>query len=193
MGLLFGGYVSKEASAAFRGRWEKAVRWFRSTYPKLAVQEKCCGPLMIGTGTTCPQDAQEGSGSGWQAVVVGNVADCSLNASDVADLIDVRKVAEKLLREDGRFGAVLWDGGAASAFIVTDWAGWYPIFWAKCNEAMIFSSHLGLLLRLVEPRPQLDPMGVAEQLMMGYQLDARTLFEGISVLRPGEMLLLHSG
>ncbi|MBM4019368.1 MAG: hypothetical protein FJ288_13780 [Planctomycetes bacterium] len=193
MGLIFGAYAAREAAGALRRRWDRGVTWLRSTYPRLTVAEHHCGPLLLGSAVTSPLEIHQGRGNGWQMVLVGTLPYRSLSGPEFAGVRDVRDAVWKLAGTEGRFASVVRDEDAAAAFLVTDWACWYLVFWTKCADGVVFSSHPGLLLRLVEPRPRVDPVGAANLLMMGYQLDNKTLFEGVTVFRPGEMLVLHNG
>ena len=72
--------------------------------------------------------------------------------------------------------------------LATDKLGVRPIYWWSDADTVVFSSTLRLLeeLHWVTKRP--DLRGMAEQVAFGFALGSRTPYEGISLLRPGELL-----
>jgi len=190
VGVIFGAYAGQGHETAVRSRFEAARQWFAASYPGLTIGEHRVGRLSVAAAVTSPLERREGAGQTWHAVAVGSFPDVSPNDPDVRSQKDARHAAERLSQADGRFGAVVWDDDGSAAFVVTDWAGWYPVFWTNCADAIVFSSHPAVLMRLIGQAPEIDPIGGAELLMLGYQLDARTLFKDVSVLRPGEIIAL---
>ena len=193
MGLIFGAYSLPQRPGTVSARWEAATDWLRSTYPELSVSDRHVSPLWVGTAVPPGGAPVDASGESWQALAVGSMPDRPLADPNLSAQTDADAVREELARHDGRFGCAVWSAEASSAWVVTDWAGWYPLFWARCGDATVFSSHWRVLCMLLDRMPQIDPLGAAGLLALGYSLDERTLLQGVSVLRPGESLALHLG
>ena len=193
MGFLFGAYGPAGPEDDARARWDTATDWIRASYPDLTLQTMQHGPLRVGTATTLPQESLEGVSKGWQAVAVGHFAGDAVKRIDDGNPAGTEEAAHRLADQEGRFGAVVWDDAATEAFVVTDRTAWNPIFWTHTNGRTVFSSHAGLLLRLLESRPEIDRVGAAQLLMLSFHVGARTVFRGISVLQPGQRLALHAG
>lgn len=67
------------------------------------------------------------------------------------------------------------DGGGL--VVRTDAHGTRPLFWRTAGECVEFADDIWSLL---DPVPQLDPVGVADFLLIGHHLGRRTIFAGVS-------------
>lgn len=91
-------------------------------------------------------------------------------------------------RVDGMFGLALWRAEDRSLVLARDRAGEKPLFYSLANGELWFASEIqALLLRPGSP-PALDRLAVAEYLSLGYTLEPRSIFQGISKVPAGVSL-----
>jgi asparagine synthase (glutamine-hydrolysing) len=94
---------------------------------------------------------------------------------------------------NGMFAFALWDRRRRRLFAARDRMGVKPFYFHQRPRGIAFASEIKALLEdpSVPRRP--DPRGIADFLFCGQPLGGKTLFEGISELRPGHALLFEEG
>ena len=94
---------------------------------------------------------------------------------------------------NGMFAFAIWDTRRRRLFAARDRLGAKPFYFHERARGLAFASEIKALLEdpSVPRRP--DPRGIADFLFCGQPLAGKTLFEGISELRPGHALLYESG
>ena len=111
-------------------------------------------------------------------------------AADVAILHDALKREEydRLRDARGTFSCAHYARASHRLVLATDKVGIRPIYWWTDDETVVFSSTLRLLESLAWVTKRPDLRGMAEQIAFGFALGSRTPYQGISLLRPGEVL-----
>ena len=76
------------------------------------------------------------------------------------------------------------DVGKQTLYLVTEWSGFFPLYYTQFNGGMLFSSHMKPLAHITNAVP--DPVGEIQFLRNGYILAGRTLFKGYFGCYPGK-------
>jgi asparagine synthase (glutamine-hydrolysing) len=92
---------------------------------------------------------------------------------------------------NGQFAFALWDRRQRKLLLVRDRAGILPLYYAPVAGGIAFASEVKSLLAsgLIEAR--VDPDGLDELMTFWAPLAPRTLFKGVSLVRPGEMVVVQ--
>ncbi|MFD7584537.1 asparagine synthase (glutamine-hydrolyzing) [Kitasatospora sp. NPDC059811] len=90
---------------------------------------------------------------------------------------------------DGQFGFALHDAGAQRLLLARDRAGIVPLFYTVADGQLIFASEIKAILRHPAVSARVDLRGLDQVLTLPGLVSPRTMFEGISALRPGERLI----
>lgn len=92
---------------------------------------------------------------------------------------------------NGQFAFALWDRRQRKLLLVRDRAGILPLYYAPVAGGIAFASEVKSLLAsgLIEAR--VDPEGLDELMTFWSPLAPRTMFKGISLVRPGEMIVVQ--
>lgn len=99
-----------------------------------------------------------------------------------------RDALESWVRErDGDFLAVVVDAETETPTLLSDGLGRLPVYHAETDSGAVVSRELKLVRELTEP-VGVDPLAVAQSLLLGYRLGTRTLFEVINRLPPAATL-----
>src|SRR5579875_370486 len=85
----------------------------------------------------------------------------------------------------GMFAFALWDEGDRRLHLCRDRFGVKPLYYALRNGVLAFGSELRALNIAGFTSRNVDPAGVAEFLRYGYISAPRSIFEDVSVIRPG--------
>jgi asparagine synthase (glutamine-hydrolysing) len=88
----------------------------------------------------------------------------------------------------GEFALVLWAG--ERGVVARDRLGARPLFVAQTRGALLFASEVRNLLALLPARPGPDAVAVSHWLARTIPPGQRTLYEGVSALAPGHMVVL---
>ncbi|SEV82398.1 asparagine synthetase B family protein [Natrinema salifodinae] len=96
-------------------------------------------------------------------------------------------LTEWLLETDGEFLLVAADKDTGRLGLLNDPLGRLPTYYFHDGETFVFSRELRYLINEAAVE-DFDPMGVAQCLLFGYSLGARTLVQGANRLRPGTKL-----
>jgi hypothetical protein len=103
-----------------------------------------------------------------------------------------RRVADGAARPlgdtDGPFVAVLLDLRARRLVVVADAHGSLPVFFASTEEGTAFAPEAKSLFQMLRLRPRLDSAGALQFLNLGHTFGGTTLFEGVTLLGPGQAL-----
>ncbi len=92
-----------------------------------------------------------------------------------------------LERLDGRFAALVRDGGTGASFLARDPFGHRPLHYAVRGDRLFFASEVKTLLPVLPPAEP-DQFALMEWTLYGDVLAPRTLFRGIRSLPPGHVL-----
>src|SRR5438067_5983292 len=86
---------------------------------------------------------------------------------------------------DGMFGLAIWDRRTRTLLLARDRAGEKPLFYARVGAEILFASELQCILRHPDISRDLDDVGVAEYLRLGYVPEPRTMFRAIRRVEAG--------
>ncbi|WP_316166962.1 MULTISPECIES: asparagine synthase (glutamine-hydrolyzing) [unclassified Bradyrhizobium] len=96
-------------------------------------------------------------------------------------------------RFDGMFAFGLYDPRTAEAWLVRDRIGVKPLYYLERPEGVLFGSQPSALLAWPGVQPAIDGAAVSAFLSYRSPLGARSLFEGIRALEPGQMAVVRRG
>lgn len=91
-------------------------------------------------------------------------------------------------RLNGMFAFVLYDRVRSRVLAARDHFGVKPLYLHANANRLLFASEIKALLAHPGVRAEADPTGVCDYLTFQYVQGDRTMFAGISTLRPGELL-----
>lgn len=93
---------------------------------------------------------------------------------------------------NGQFAFALWDARHKRLVLARDRYGIAPLFYAWKGRSLVFASEVKALLPVLG---RLDPdwKGLAQVFTFWNTLAPRTVFQGVSQLRPGECLVIEEG
>jgi asparagine synthase (glutamine-hydrolysing) len=94
---------------------------------------------------------------------------------------------------NGMFAFALWDRRRRRLFAARDRMGVKPFYFHQRPQGIAFASEIKALLEDPSVPRRSDPRGIADFLFCGQPLGGKTLFDGISELRPGHALLFEDG
>jgi asparagine synthase (glutamine-hydrolysing) len=95
---------------------------------------------------------------------------------------------ELLPRLSGMFAFAIWDTRMERLLLARDRVGKKPLYLAETDDGLVFGSDARSVLIVSGVKPQLDEGRVPEYLFQRYVDAPRTLFRGITKLRPGHLL-----
>jgi len=96
-------------------------------------------------------------------------------------------------RMNGMFAFALYDAVSRNLMLVRDRAGIKPLYYCQRPEGLFFASEIkSLLAPMPVDRWQVDLLGLSQYLSFQTALAGRTLFEGVSLLLPGQMLTISA-
>ncbi len=104
-----------------------------------------------------------------------------------------RKGKENLCGLNGRYSLVIWDEKEKEMNVATDPFGNRHIYCLNSNGHISLSTNLSILTCSPHFSRTLDPQGVVESLCLGYQLEDRTLYEGIKVVPASSLMVFKGG
>jgi asparagine synthase (glutamine-hydrolysing) len=90
---------------------------------------------------------------------------------------------------DGQFAFALHDPAKRRLLLVRDHAGIVPLFYTVVDGLLVFASEIKAILRHPAVRGEVDLQGLDQVLTLPGLVSPRTMFRGISSLRPGERLV----
>ena len=89
-------------------------------------------------------------------------------------------------RLNGMFAFLLWDQHRGQVLAARDHFGIKPLYWHRTPERALFASEIKALLRHPAVRAVPDEVAIQDYLTLQYVLGARTMFQGIQKLLPGQ-------
>jgi asparagine synthase (glutamine-hydrolysing) len=101
--------------------------------------------------------------------------------------------AEFVNRLRGMFAVAIWDAGRQRAVLARDRLGIKPLYYAVCDEIVVFGSELKSVLASGLVRPRLDYDAVETYLTLGFVPGPRTILAGVRKMLPGERLVAENG
>jgi asparagine synthase (glutamine-hydrolysing) len=90
---------------------------------------------------------------------------------------------------DGQFAAAVYDARARRIVLLRDPAGISPLFYTVADGQLVFASEVKAILRHPRVERRVDLAGLDQALTLPGLVSPRTMFAGISALRPGERLI----
>jgi asparagine synthase (glutamine-hydrolysing) len=93
-----------------------------------------------------------------------------------------------VLELDGMFAFAIWDGVRQRVLLARDRVGKKPLYFATVDGTLVFASDARSIFQVGGIRPALDRAQLAEFLFQRYVGAPRTLFRGVTKLRPGHLL-----
>jgi asparagine synthase (glutamine-hydrolysing) len=98
--------------------------------------------------------------------------------------------AEAVQRFNGMFALAIWDSRARELFLARDRFGVKPLYYADLPSAFVFGSEVKALLEHPDLETRLSPPHLLEYLTFQNIFTEGTLFDRVSMLRPGHHLTL---
>ena len=93
----------------------------------------------------------------------------------------------------GKFALAIWDGRERRALLARDRLGVKPLYWARCNDLVVFASELKSLVASGLVTPRLDYDAIDAYLAFGFVPAPATPLVGVRKLLPGARLLIDAG
>lgn len=90
----------------------------------------------------------------------------------------------------GMFAFALWDDERQTLFVVRDRLGIKPLYYTQKENQLCFSSEIRALIDAGVTSKKVDPMALEDYLRYQTVHAPRTILEGVSMLMPGQMLVL---
>ncbi|MDE6734425.1 MAG: asparagine synthase (glutamine-hydrolyzing), partial [Desulfovibrio sp.] len=100
-------------------------------------------------------------------------------------VLGVRRALEQSI---GMFAFGLWDARERTLTLGRDRFGIKPLYWAVCDNQLLFGSELKALHQHPDFHPDIDRHMLAAFFRSGYLPPPLTLFAGVHQLRPGHLL-----
>jgi asparagine synthase (glutamine-hydrolysing) len=126
--------------------------------------------------------------------VTAIVGECGIDA-----LVGARAVAEtvgvclnRLADADGCFSAASFDSASQQGWIGCDRLGFMQLYWKEHQGSLVFAS-CGTYVARATATLDVDGMTVVSMLAYGQPLGSRSMFKGVSVVGPGEILVADRG
>ena len=92
---------------------------------------------------------------------------------------------------NGQFAFALWDRPRRRLLLVRDRAGILPLYYTRTLDGVLFASEVKALLASGVVAAVLDPDALDETFTFWSPLAPRTMFQGVSQVCPGEMLVIQ--
>jgi len=92
----------------------------------------------------------------------------------------------------GMFGVCIWDSVSKTFVLIRDRLGIKPVYIYENGNQLYFSSELDSLKEAI-PDISIRPQAIAEYLNLLYIPAPETIYEGVTQLLPGEMLIITEG
>jgi asparagine synthase (glutamine-hydrolysing) len=93
----------------------------------------------------------------------------------------------------GKFAFVVWDSERRRAVIARDRMGVKPLYYARCDDLLVFASELKSLLASGLVDPQLDHAAIVSYLAFGYFAGPSTPLVNVKKLMPAHRLVIENG
>jgi len=93
----------------------------------------------------------------------------------------------------GMFAFALWDESKQQLIVARDRLGKKPLYFAQVGDTLFIASEIKALLRCEDVPRKIDSIAVDQYFTLGYVPGPRTMYEGISKLLPGHLLVFSRG
>jgi asparagine synthase (glutamine-hydrolysing) len=93
----------------------------------------------------------------------------------------------------GKFATAVWDNRSKTAVVARDRLGVKPLYYAVCDDLVVFGSELKSVLASGLVGDELDYEAIDAYLMFGFVPAPRTPLAGVSKLPPGHRLIVGDG
>lgn len=90
---------------------------------------------------------------------------------------------------NGQFALALWDKNEHRLILARDRFGIAPLFYSLQGESLVFSSTIKAMIPLVG-KPSIDAAGLCQVFTFWNTIAPKTVFKGISQLKPGECMII---
>ena len=97
---------------------------------------------------------------------------------------------DSITRFRGMFAFALWDGRLRKLYLVRDRAGVKPLYFHRSAKLVVFGSEMRALLSCPGLDRRLDRSSLFHYLQFGYISPPHSIFEDVSVVRPGHYIEL---
>lgn len=94
---------------------------------------------------------------------------------------------------NGQFAIAIWDTRVKKLILARDRIGIAPLFFKREDDGVIFASEIKSILSVLDNKPGFNLMALDELFTFWAPSAPNTLFEGISQVKPGEMLIICDG
>jgi asparagine synthase (glutamine-hydrolysing) len=94
---------------------------------------------------------------------------------------------------NGQFAFALWDARQRRLVLGRDHVGIAPLFYAHTSAGLLFASEIKSLLKHAATPRRVDLTGLDQVFTFPGPVSPRTMFEGISSLPPGHLLVANAG
>lgn len=103
-----------------------------------------------------------------------------------------RRLAAWVGEQDGEFVAIAAERSTRRLVLVNDQLGRLPLYAARTRDRLLVSREVRFLTGL-QPSVRFDAMGIAQHLLVGFPLGARTLIDGVERLPPATSIRVDAG
>jgi asparagine synthase (glutamine-hydrolysing) len=100
---------------------------------------------------------------------------------------------ESLVKLDGMFAFAIYDRLSNELTVARDRFGVKPVYYASCDEFLVFGSEIKAILASGLLPPEIDPEALVEYFTFQNIFSDRTLFKGVRLLPPGHFLKVSPG
>ncbi len=101
---------------------------------------------------------------------------------------------EGLLRRlNGMFAFAIWDGRSRELLLARDRMGIKPLYVGSFDGTCVFGSELKSVVLHPRARREVDPASLARYLVFEYVPTPRSIYQGVTKLRPGRWLRIGDG
>ncbi|HJV96010.1 MAG TPA: asparagine synthetase B, partial [Albitalea sp.] len=94
---------------------------------------------------------------------------------------------------NGQFAIALWDQRAKRLVLARDRTGIRPLFYTNVGGRLLFASEAKALFALPDVPRRLDPRALAEIFTFWAPLAPHSVFEGVTSLPPGHVMVVEGG
>ncbi len=94
---------------------------------------------------------------------------------------------------NGMFAFALYDKLEDRLLLARDRLGIKPLFISQSAGGVVFASEIKALLPLMDRKPAVNPVGLAQYLQNQFAAGATTILEGVQRIMPGEVVVIQKG
>lgn len=94
---------------------------------------------------------------------------------------------------DGQFAVAIWDLTRRRLLLTRDRLGIKPLFYTQCGRRFLFGSEIKAIIAGLGRCPDIDRKALSHYLSLKYVPAPMTIYQGISVVLPGEQVAFRCG